>query len=138
MTGTKDSSPIGETRPEDRRIPFDHTSNAEEFLVIFKDGDHMVFSGRGGMRGAEKDALFQTYIRMSSIAFWDGYLKGEEKGREWLVGDGFETSLGADGTFEKKVKPKPGSAGASPNASRILQTDNPEGVVPATRAYLKS
>jgi predicted dienelactone hydrolase len=104
MTGTKDSSPIGETRPEDRRIPFDRCNSSDQFLVIFKDGDHMVFSGRGRMGGREKDALFQKYIRMSSLAFWDGYLKGENEGRNWLVATGFQTALGSDGTFEKKVK----------------------------------
>ena len=51
MTGTKDSSPIGETTPEERRVPFDHTNGADQFLITFKDGDHMIFSGRGRMRG---------------------------------------------------------------------------------------
>src|ERR1700722_19156354 len=45
MTGTLDDSPIGETKAEDRRIPFDHIKNAQEYLVTFKDADHMVFSG---------------------------------------------------------------------------------------------
>ena len=103
MTGTRDASPIGETQPEDRRIPFDRCHNSDQFLVIFKDGDHMIFSGRGRMRGAEKDALFQQYIRMSSLAFWDGFLKDEARGRNWLVGAGFQTVLGADGTLEKKL-----------------------------------
>jgi hypothetical protein len=73
--------------------------------VTFKDGDHMVFSGRGGMRGAEKDALSQNYIRMSSVAFWDAYLNEDAKAKKWLAGDGFEHSLGSDGTFEKKLTP---------------------------------
>jgi len=106
MTGTKDSSPIGETQPEDRRIPFDRCRNSDQFLVIFKDGDHMIFSGRGAMRGGEKDAEFQSYIRMSSVAFWDAYLKGEAKSKAWLAGGPFEEALGDRGTFEKKVGEK--------------------------------
>ncbi len=103
MTGTKDSSPIGNTTPEERRLPFDHTNGADQFLVTFKDGDHMIFSGRGRMRGGEKDEHFQMYIRMSSVAFWDGYLKGDAQGKAWLTGDGFEKVLGGDGAFEKKL-----------------------------------
>ena len=46
MTGTKDDSPIGDTTAADRRIPFDHTHAAATYLMVLKDGDHMVFSGR--------------------------------------------------------------------------------------------
>jgi predicted dienelactone hydrolase len=105
MTGTRDSSPIGETRAEDRRIPFDHSNNSDQFLVTFQDGDHMIFSGRGAMRGGEKDAVFQRYIRMSSVAFWDAYLNGDAKARQWLTGRGFATALGKEGEFEKKLSP---------------------------------
>src|SRR6266581_303383 len=106
MTGARDSSPIGETRPEDRRIPFDRCHTSDQYLVTFKDGDHMIFSGRGGMRGGEKDALFQNYIRMSSVAFWDAYLKEEAKAKKWLTSDGFQDVLGANGTFEQKLNPR--------------------------------
>ncbi len=104
MTGTKDTSPIGMTNVEDRRVPFDHISSADQFLITFQDGDHMVFSGRGRMAGGEKDALFQTYIRMSSTAFWDAYLRGDATAKSWLTGDGFKIVLGADGAFEKKLR----------------------------------
>ncbi|MEY2428586.1 MAG: hypothetical protein QOJ40_1471 [Verrucomicrobiota bacterium] len=103
MTGTRDSSPIGETSPEQRRVPFDHMNGADQFLITFKDGDHMIFSGRGRMRGGEKDEHFQTYIRMSSIAFWDGYLKSDPQAKAWLGGEGFKQALGEEGKFEKKL-----------------------------------
>jgi dienelactone hydrolase len=103
MTGTRDSSPIGQTTPEDRRVPFDHSNGSDQFLITFKDGDHMIFSGRGRMGGGEKDEHFQTYIRMISIAFWDGYLKGEAQAKAWLTGDGFKSVLGGEGVFEKKL-----------------------------------
>ena len=103
MTGTKDTSPIGMSNPSDRRVPFDHIRGSDQFLITFKDGDHMVFSGRGLLPGGEKDTLFQSYIKMSSIAFWDAYLKGDVKAKVWLTGDGFATALGADGIFEKRL-----------------------------------
>jgi predicted dienelactone hydrolase len=106
LTGTKDDGVgITETKPADRRVPYDHIAAAHQYLVIFEDGDHMVFSGlakrtRGKGKG-EKDARFHDLIRMSSTAFWDAHLKGDSKAREWLTGE-FETVLGKDGTFEFK------------------------------------
>ncbi len=104
MTGSLDNSPIGETRAEERRIPFDHAKNADEFLTIFKGGDHMVFSGRLRRQLAEKDPVFQKLICQSSTAFWDAYLRGDDGAKEWLTGNGFESELDGNGTFEKKLK----------------------------------
>ncbi len=104
MTGTKDDSPIGDTKAADRRLPFDHSSGSEQYLLTFEGGDHMVFSGRGRLAlGGEKDAEFQGLIRMASLAFWDAYLKGDAKANAWLAGGGFEKALGKDGTFEHKA-----------------------------------
>lgn len=104
MTGTEDSSPIGDTRPEDRRIPFDHIRAADQYLVTFAGGDHMVFSGRRWRGGdAAKDPLFHDLIRQSTTAFWDAYLKDDPAARAWLAGGGFSAVLGKDGVFEKKL-----------------------------------
>jgi dienelactone hydrolase len=109
MTGTRDDSPVGETAAAERRVPFDQIGRnrgADQYLVIFKGGDHMVFSGRGqGAPGGEKDAAFQEIIKMGSIAFWDAYLKGEPEARAWLARGGFAGVLGEEGTFEEKVLP---------------------------------
>jgi predicted dienelactone hydrolase len=108
MTGTEDTSPINDTTAEERLIPFQHAKLADAYLINFKGGDHMIFSGRGRMRAKPSDARFQELIRQSAIAFWDGYLKGDAKAKAWLAEGGFEKVMGADGTFEKKVKWKPG------------------------------
>lgn len=103
MTGTLDDSPIGETKAGERRIPFDHIKNVHEFLVTFKDADHMVFSGRiPGQGGGERDPFFQKFILSSSTAFWDANLKDDSKAKRWLADGGFESALGTDGKFEKK------------------------------------
>ena len=116
MTGTLDDSPIGETQAADRRLPFDHIAGAEQFLVIFNGGDHMIFSGRprGSAAGkGEKDALFQDLIRQAATAFWDAYLMGEPGAKSWLSGGGLASLLGSDGTLETKrvsVVRRPASA----------------------------
>jgi predicted dienelactone hydrolase len=111
MTGTLDDSPVGETKAAQRRIPFDHIQGTDEFLLIFNGGDHMVFSGRlRAQGGGEKDQQFQALVCSSSTAFWDAYLKGDEKAKKWLTGKGFETELGDKGTFEKKLKGAPSAS----------------------------
>ena len=120
MTGTEDDSPIGETRKEDRRLPFDLSGEAaDRYLVIFTGGDHMIFSGRTpglaglpgtGSRGLvalrrqrEKDAVFHRLICAGSTAFWDAYLRGDQKAKQWLAEGGFQKLLGSEGSFEKKL-----------------------------------
>lgn len=105
MTGTLDDSPIGETMAADRRLPFDYIGAAEQYLVIFNGGDHMIFSGRARNAAegrAEKDALFQDLIRQATTAFWDAYLMGDARAKSWLSGGGLTSLLGDDGTLETK------------------------------------
>jgi predicted dienelactone hydrolase len=104
MTGTRDNSPMGEATAEDRRIPYDHINGADQYLVVFQDGDHMVFAGpeRTGT-SEDRYVIIQDFIRMSSTAFWDAYLKGSTEARQWLAGGGFESALADNGTFEEKL-----------------------------------
>lgn len=85
MTGTEDNSPMGETSQSARRIPFDAIESPNQYLVIFKGGDHMVFNGRPGIRAAKPtDALFHQQIQKVSTAFLDAYLKGDASQQSWL------------------------------------------------------
>lgn len=102
MTGTKDTSPIGDTRPEERRLPFDHCRNSDQFLLTFKNGDHMIFSGRGS-RPSRQERKFQELICESSTAFWNAYLRNDGKFKMWLTNE-FTIALGANGTFETKLQ----------------------------------
>lgn len=101
MTGTEDYSPIGETHPEERRVPFDHIHGADQFLLTLNGGDHMIFAGRTTTLTPEKEKLFKDLICESSTVFWDAYLKGDAKAKAWLTND-FKAALAADGTFEIK------------------------------------
>ncbi len=121
MTGTEDHSPVGDTRQEERRLPFDLSGDlADRYLIIFNGGDHMVFSGRGRLPGnREKDPRFQELIRAASLAFWDAYLREDATAKTWLAGGGFATAMGSDGTLEKNAAGlnsirRDGSSSASP------------------------
>ena len=103
MTGTLDDSPIGETKAKERRLPFDHITAADQYLVIFTGGDHMIFSGRGRLVGGGKDAVFQDLIRVATTAFWDAYLKDAKPAKAFLTEGGLPKLLGSEGTLEKKL-----------------------------------
>jgi hypothetical protein len=103
MTGTEDNSPIGDTKAFERRLPFDHCRNSDQFLITFTGGDHMIFGGRERLLGGAKDAEFQRLICQSSLAFWDAYLRSEAAAKEWLSTK-YKDALGKEGVFEVKVK----------------------------------
>lgn len=120
MTGTLDTSPIGDTSAKDRRIPYDHSpgpkdNGADCYLINFEGGDHMIFSGakrtqlgarlRGNDSAADgsKDDDFHKIIKLSSLAFLDAYLRGNKDAKAWLQGDtGLKQTLGKLGTLEMK------------------------------------
>lgn len=100
MTGTDDNSPIGDTKAENRRLPYDHLKSSPAYLLILTAGDHMVFSGRRVDKPT--DPAHQKLIRESSTAFWDAYLKADKVAREWLDGAGLDKSSNDVGTIERK------------------------------------
>jgi dienelactone hydrolase len=111
MTGTKDTSPIGQSKsPADRRVAFDHTPGSTQggqdtYLVTFAGGDHMIFSGRRRGRldlSGKNDETFRRHIPEASLSFWDAYLVGDQQARVWLREGGFVEALGEVGVFEVK------------------------------------
>jgi len=105
MTGTRDVSLITDTKAEARRLPFDHMHGADQYLLIFQGGDHMVFSGRPRLwPGGEQDQHFQGLIRLAATVFLEAYLKGDAAARRWLAGGGLAGTLGPDGLLEVKLQ----------------------------------
>lgn len=101
FTGTKDSSPIGETKIADRRTAFDCISRADQYLVILNKADHMVFNGRP-KRQRKRDTQQQEIIAKASTVFLDAYLRKSPDALKWL----HETAcqdLAKFGTFEQKT-----------------------------------
>jgi predicted dienelactone hydrolase len=107
MTGTEDLSPVtGATRPEDRRLPFDHIRGADQFLLTLNGGNHMTFAGVSSAKTADKENRFKELICESSVAFWDAYLKGNLDAKAWLAND-LKRALADNGTFEIKNATEP-------------------------------
>jgi predicted dienelactone hydrolase len=120
MTGTLDDSPVGNGKAADRRVPFDHMTKADQYLVTFEGGDHMIFSDAAGNRAftkligkqpgtggdRAKDERFQEYIKSISTAFWDACLKDDAKAKAWLTDGSCQEALGKEAAFEQKAGEK--------------------------------
>jgi predicted dienelactone hydrolase len=106
ITGTADNSIVGTTQAYQRRLPFDHVSAADQFLITLNGADHLTCSGHNRRANASNDAMFQRLIAESSAAFWDAYLKQSDAAKSWLAGSGIKSHLGAAGSVEKKLLPQ--------------------------------
>ena len=104
LTGTKDDSPIRpELKPSDRRVPFDNINAPEQYLVIFKEGNHMLFSGHArpfGLTQMEREC--QPIIQELTLKFLDATLRKDTEAEKWLNGSGCTELLGDRATFERK------------------------------------
>jgi len=102
ITGTHDDSIVATTRASQRRLPFDYSQGADQFLLTFFGADHLTYSGR--RRGAEAaaDAIFQARIAECSAVFWDAYLKGDARAKAWLITGGLDDRVGRLGRVESK------------------------------------
>ena len=109
MTGTEDGSSragetntiVGDTKAPERLRPYQHTTRAPAYLLVFTGGDHMVFSGRLTAR-RPTDQPLQDRILAGSTAFWDAWLRESPSAKTWLDDGGFSRALGPLGTFEHK------------------------------------
>jgi predicted dienelactone hydrolase len=77
LTGAADRTPLDlEMTPEGRQIPFRTITGADQFLIVFDGGDHMIFSGRvqrSGRMNAAQQAQTEAILR-ESLTFWRAYL----------------------------------------------------------------
>ncbi len=86
MTGTKDESMIGtrsHVTPESRQTVYPDLKDGGKYHVVFKDGEHFVFSG-SSRRGRKRDPRYHPAILKLTTAFWDAHLKDDKKVKEWM------------------------------------------------------
>lgn len=100
MTGTEDDSPLEGFNYLRRLAVYDYSGAEEKFLLVLKDGDHMVFNGtRGKLDANPLRARHEEIINAASLAFWDAHLKDAENAKKWLTDGGFSAYLGDAGEF---------------------------------------
>ncbi len=100
MTGTDDGSPISDRDYTMRLAPYEHTTQAEKYLLVLKDGDHMVYNGSRGKLGQNPNReKHENIIKIAALVFWDAQLKADARAQDWLNDDGFKTWLSDEGEF---------------------------------------
>jgi len=102
LTGTKDTSPIGDTKAEDRRIPYDGIGARHQYLVNFDGADHGVFGGRSFRAPAEGDEKYHEMIAVVTTKFLDSTLNHDAAATKWLDAGGAATYLGKAAVYEHK------------------------------------
>ncbi len=88
ITGSEDVS-IVPTTPQLRRQPFELSPTGNKYLLWIEGAHH----GMGGITGrwfptaGPPDATILNTVETVSLAYWDAYLKGDAKARQFLASD---------------------------------------------------
>ena len=102
MTGTDDSSPIGDLPYTHRLKVFEQSGHGEKYLLIKDDADHMIYNGtRGKLERNLNRELHEEIIKVLSLAFWEAKLKGDRGAMEWIQGQAVREYL--SGQAEIKI-----------------------------------
>lgn len=103
ITGTDDYSPVRKFPYTERLKIYNHATGPDQHLLILNDADHMVFVGsRGGLGASTKRDIHEKILKISSLAFWETYLKENDNAKEWLMNGKFAEWLNGEGTYKHK------------------------------------
>lgn len=117
MTGTKDTSPIGNTGVEERLAVFPALPDGGKYELVLYDAEHSAFGERASKSnkkrtgrlierlgvGKEKgNPNHHQVILALSTAFWDTWLQEDKNAKEWLDGDGPSSVLEEKDRWQKK------------------------------------
>lgn len=108
MTGTLDTSPIGNMAAEDRLKVFPHLKQAPAWQVVFDKATHMSFGDRDLKGNSENGNRYHTPILALTTAFWDAELKNDAAAKSWLSGDGAKSALLSEDKWEANERTKNG------------------------------
>ena len=89
MTGTKDTSPIGNATVESRLAVFPALPPGDKYELVLEKAEHSAFGDRPLPGESEKrNPNHHRVILALSTAFWDAYVRDDAAARAWLTGDG--------------------------------------------------
>jgi predicted dienelactone hydrolase len=103
MTGTKDTSPIGDQTVQSRLAVFPALPVGDKFELVLDNAKHSAFTDRALPGDREpRNPNHHRAILAITTAFWDAYLRGNAVAKEWLAGDGVENVLEKADRWQKK------------------------------------
>ena len=103
MTGTKDTSPIGNSTVESRLAVFPALPKGDKYELVLHNAEHNAFGERRLPGETEKrNPNHHRAILALSTAFWDAYLMEDEKALQWLKSDDVRSVLEELDRWQKK------------------------------------
>ena len=100
MTGSRDRGFKGQD-PDWRKQPYDFSPAGDKFFVYIEGASHMTFTGRPAEMGREPAAPFED-AKISSLAFWDTYLKQAAAAKAYLASGALEVETRGSVTLSRK------------------------------------
>ncbi len=104
MTGTLDTSPIGNSTAEDRLKVFPNLTRAPAWQVVFDKATHMSFGDRDLQGKSENENRYHPDILALTTAFWDAELRGDAEAKVWLNGPAARNVLDPADKWEMNAK----------------------------------
>jgi predicted dienelactone hydrolase len=87
MTGTEDNPPIGNRDATSRREVYRSLPKGNKYELVLSGGEHYAFSDHAlNKMQNPRNPQHHAIILSLSTAFWDSYLRGNEKAKDWLQG----------------------------------------------------
>ncbi|TWU55576.1 alpha/beta hydrolase family protein [Rubripirellula reticaptiva] len=104
MTGTKDDARFGRNLDaKSRRKVFQGLPSSGHFYeLVLHDAEHAAFADQRGGRTSARNPNHHKAITALSTAFWDAYLRGDEKAKSWLNNSGARTALEPNDQWQRK------------------------------------
>jgi len=103
FTGTEDEGVVGPTKSWQRRIPFDHMTGNDRFLITYQDADHLIYGGHIMPTKSGNDQKYQDNVAQASSLFWRAYLGGEPAVYAYFQGRSLGSIAGTLGWVERRL-----------------------------------
>lgn len=113
LTGAADIPPDKSFTASDRRIPFDQTTNVDQWLLVINGATHFTFSGQEilprvarllpGMEADPNLDANHACIRAAALAFWQTVMQDDPEARKYLSEGGYARFVGECGRVEVKL-----------------------------------
>lgn len=102
LTGTRDSSPLGNADPESRRTVYPALPPGGKYELVLSGAEHSAFTETRlpGETGPRNPNHHRAILALTT-AFWDTYLRGDAEAKKWLDGDAVRGVLEKDDLWQR-------------------------------------
>ena len=103
LTGTKDTSPLGDLSAEDRLKVFPALPPVDKYELVLAKAEHSAFGDRALPGETEKrNPQHHRAVLAITTAFWDAYLRENKDAQQWLAGEELKTVLESADVWRRK------------------------------------